>query len=58
VRVAVARRAFRLAGGRSHTFKVTLNARGRPLLAQRGSLKAHLLVAIPGSRVGRELRLR
>jgi hypothetical protein len=58
VRVAVARRAFRLAGGRSHTFTVTLNARGRPLLARRGSLKAHLLVAIPGSRVARELRLR
>jgi hypothetical protein len=58
VRVAVARRAFRLAGGRAHTFTVALNARGRPLLAQRGSLKAHLLVAIPGSRVGRELRLR
>lgn len=58
VRVAVARRAFRLAGGRAHTFKVTLNARGRPLIEQRGSLKAHLLVAIPGSRVGRKLRLR
>jgi hypothetical protein len=57
VRVAVARRGFRLAGGRSHTFTVTLNARGRPLVEQRGSLKAHLLVAIPGSRVGRELRL-
>lgn len=58
VRVAVAHRAFRLAGGRVHTFKVTLNARGRPLIEQRGSLRAHLLVAIPGSRVGRELRLR
>jgi Rv2525c-like, glycoside hydrolase-like domain len=58
VRVAVARRAFRLAGGRSHTFLVVLNSRGRPLLHEAGTLKARLLVAIPGARAVRAVKLR
>ncbi len=56
-RVAVARRAFRLAGGRSHTYRVALNARGRPLLRASGRLKARLVVAIPGARASRTLEL-
>ncbi len=58
VRVAVAHRAFRLAGGRSHTFQVGLNARGRPLLRARGTLKTQLLVAIPGARSTHNVELR
>jgi Domain of unknown function (DUF1906). len=58
VRVAIAHRAFRLAGGRSHTFLVALNARGRPLLHEAGKLKAQLLVAIPGARATRAVELR
>lgn len=57
-RVAVARRGFKLGGGRSHSFLVILNARGRPLLRRRGKMKAQLLVAIPGARVTRGLALR
>jgi hypothetical protein len=57
VRVAVARRTFRLAGGRIHTFKVALDATRRPLLRRRGGLRVELLVAIPGSRKLRRLRL-
>lgn len=49
-------RAFELSGGRSHTFRLTLNPRGRKLLARRGSLKARLLVAIPGARTTRAVR--
>ena len=58
VRIAVARRTFRLAGRRSHTFRVALNTRGRPLLRERGKLKAQLLVAIPGARATRAVELR
>ena len=58
VRVAVAHRAFRLAGGRSHAFAVALNPRGRPLLQEAGKLKAQLLVAIPGARAIRAVELR
>jgi Domain of unknown function (DUF1906) len=58
VRVAIAHRAFRLAGGRSHTFLVALNARGRPLLHEAGKLRAQLLVAIPGARATRAVELR
>lgn len=58
VRIAVARRGFKLGGGRSHTFLVVLNARGRPLLRKRGKMKAQLLVAIPGARVARAVVLR
>ncbi len=57
VRVGVGNRTFRLAGGRSHTFTIALNTRGRPLLYQRGSLKTQLLVAIPGARATRAVEL-
>jgi hypothetical protein len=49
-RIGVAARTFRLAGNSSHTFRVVLDSRGRPLLARRGRLRAQLLVAIPGAR--------
>ena len=49
-RIGVASRTFRLRGGNSHAFTVPLDSRGRPLLAQRGRLRAQLLVAIPGAR--------
>jgi len=54
----VGNRAFQLAGGRSHTFALALNARGRPLLARRGFLRTQLLVAIEGARTTRALRFR
>lgn len=57
VRIGVSNRTFYLAGGRSHTFRVALNSRGRPLLQRRGFLKAQLLVAIPGSRATRAVEL-
>ncbi len=57
VRLGVGNRTFRLGGGRSHTFRVALNERGRPLLARRGLLRAQLLVAIPGTRAVRAVRL-
>ncbi len=58
IRVAVAHRTFNLGGGRTHTFLVTLNTRGRPLLHEAGTLKAQLLVAIPGARAVRAVELR
>jgi hypothetical protein len=58
VRRLLARRAFQLTGGRSHTFTVGLGRGGRLLTAARERPEAHLLVAIPGGRVGRQLRLR
>lgn len=57
LRVAVARRAFRLGGGRSHTYRVALNSRGRPLLRASGRLDAQLVVAIPGARASRAVQL-
>jgi hypothetical protein len=58
VRLAVGHRTFSLGGGQSHTFLTALDARGRPLLRERGLLRAQLLVAIPGSRFTRAIRLR
>jgi Rv2525c-like, glycoside hydrolase-like domain len=58
VRRLLARRAFRLSGGRSHTFTVGLGPGGRLLTSARERPEAHLLVAIPGGRVGQQLRLR
>jgi Domain of unknown function (DUF1906) len=57
VRVAVSRRTFRLAGGRSHAFRLALDVRGRSLLLRRGVLKTQLLVAIPGTRATRAVEL-
>jgi Domain of unknown function (DUF1906) len=58
IRRAVGRRGFRLSGGRSHTFRLALGRHGHQLT--RGAVRPHaqLLVAIPGGRVGRQLRLR
>lgn len=58
VRRLLAHRAFQLNGGGSHTFTLGLGAFGRTLTAIRERPKAHLLVAIPGGRVGRELQLK
>jgi hypothetical protein len=58
VRRLLARRAFRLMGGRSHTFSVGLGAGGRLLTDTRREPEVHLLVAIPGGRVGLQLRLK
>jgi Domain of unknown function (DUF1906) len=58
VRVAVSHHTFRLAGGKSHTFRIGLNSRGAPLLRERGTLKAQLLVAIPDARATRAVSLR
>ncbi|HEX6754047.1 MAG TPA: DUF1906 domain-containing protein [Solirubrobacterales bacterium] len=57
VRVGVSKRGFNLPGGKAHTYRVALNERGRPLLARRGFLKTQLLVAIPGARATRAVRL-
>jgi hypothetical protein len=58
VRIAAGHRTFSLAGGKSHTFVIALNERGRPLLQLRGLLKAQLLVAIPDARTTRAVRLK
>jgi hypothetical protein len=58
VRLNVSHRTFRLAGGKSHTFRVALNERGAPLLRARGFLKAQLLVAIPDARTARAVQLK
>jgi Rv2525c-like, glycoside hydrolase-like domain len=58
VRIAVARRTFALAGGKSHTFRIALDSRGQPLLREHGFLKAQLLVAIPEARATRAVQLK
>jgi hypothetical protein len=58
VRIAAGHRTFRLAGGKTHTFVIALNERGRPLLQTRGLLRAQLLVAIPDARTTRAVRLK
>ena len=58
VRLNAAHRTFRLAGGKSHSFRVALNERAAPLLRLRGELKAQLLVAIPDARATRAVRLK
>ena len=58
VRRLLAHRAFQLTGGSSHTFTLGLGPRGRMLTGLRENPQANLLVAIPGGRVGRELRLK
>ncbi len=58
VKQLLAHRAFQLNGGGSHTFVLGLGAAGRVLTSARESPQAHLLVAIPGGRVGRQLQLR
>jgi hypothetical protein len=58
VRIAVGHRTFALAGGESHIFRIALDSRGRPLLRERGFLKAQLLVAIPEARATRAVQLK
>jgi hypothetical protein len=47
---AVGRRSFRLSGQRSHAYVIPLNAGGRQLLRERGSLKTQVIAAILGGR--------
>ena len=58
VRRSLARRAFRLTGGKSHTFRIGLGPHGRQVTRTQAEPRAHLLVAIPGGKVGRQLRLK
>ncbi len=58
VRRSLAHRAFRLTGGNSHTFRLRLGRHGHLLTKGSARSQAHLLVAIPGGRVGRQLRLK
>jgi len=58
VTVRIARRRFGLTGGASHRFAVSLNSRGRRLARLRGTMRAQLIVAIPGGRLTRSLTLR
>ena len=46
----IGRSAFRLGGTGAQTFRVPLSGTGRKLLRQRGLLKTHVVVAIPGGR--------
>jgi hypothetical protein len=58
VRRALGRRAFQLSGGHAHTFRIGLGPRGHQLTRDVLRPSAHLLVAIPGGRVGRQISLR
>jgi hypothetical protein len=58
VMVRIARRPFRLSGGRAHAFSIRLSRRGRRLTRGASKLRAQLLVAIPGGRKGHALTLR
>jgi glycoside hydrolase-like protein len=58
VRVGIAHRSFALTGGASHGFIVPLNSRGRALAQARGTMRAQLVVALPGGRVTRAVTLR
>lgn len=50
VKRVIGRIPFRLTGGEARTFRVPLSAGGLALLRQRGRLKTHVVVAIPGGR--------
>lgn len=58
VRRGLARRSFRLTGGKSHTFRLGLGRHGHQLTRGGAEPWGHLLVAIPGGQVGRQLKLR
>jgi hypothetical protein len=58
VRRAIARRAIRLTGARSHTFRLGLGPRGLELTSGSARPWAQLVVAIPGGRVTRAVRLK
>jgi hypothetical protein len=50
IKRVIGRIPFRLSGGEAQTFRVPLSTGGRALLRQRGLLKTHVVVAIPGGR--------
>ena len=54
----IGRAPFRLTGGGAQTYRVPLTGTGRTLLRQRGWLKTHVVVAIPGGRRVAVLSLR
>ena len=58
VKRMIGRAPFRLTGGEARTFRVPLSSVGRDLLSQRGLLKTHVVVAIPGGRRVAVLSLR
>jgi hypothetical protein len=58
VMVGIARRPFRLSGGRAHAFSIRLSRRGRRITRGDSKLRAQLLVAIPGGHKGHALTLR
>jgi hypothetical protein len=58
VKRVIGRIPFRLTGGEARTFRVPLSAGGRALLRQRGRLKTHVVVAIPGGRRTAAIALR
>lgn len=58
VKRAIGRRGFRLTGGRSHAFRVPLSRQGRLLTRDRAKLRAQLVVAIPGGRTLRPVKMR
>ena len=58
VRRSIGKRRFRLSGGRSHSFRVALGKGGRTLARTRRRLRADLVVAIPGGKTARSVRLK
>jgi len=58
VRRSIGRRGFRLSGGGSRVYRVELGAGGRKLARSRKKLRAQLVVAIPGGRTVRPVRLK
>jgi Domain of unknown function (DUF1906) len=58
VKRVIGRIPFRLTGGEARTFRVPLSAGGLALLRQRGRLKTHVVVAIPGGRRTAAIALR
>jgi hypothetical protein len=58
VRRSIGRRGFYLTGGRAHSYRVRLGKGGRSLARTRRKLHAQLVVAIPGGRAIRAVRLK
>ncbi|HSR94472.1 MAG TPA: DUF1906 domain-containing protein [Solirubrobacterales bacterium] len=58
VKRTIVRRGFSLNGGRSHAFRIALGTAGRELTAGGATHWTQLIVAIPGGRVTRAVRLR
>lgn len=57
VKVPLARRSFRLAGGSMRSLRIPLNGRGLQLARERDELRAKLIVAIPDGRRVRSVAL-